>query len=66
MIIKIIAHGVNRNEAISKMKRALEELVIEGIDTNRDFLFDIIRNPNFIRGYYDTSFIERDEIKNDC
>ncbi len=45
MIIKIIAHGVNRNEAISKMKRALEELVVEGIDTNRDFLFDIIRNP---------------------
>ena len=59
MIAKIIVHGVNRNETISKMKRALEELVIDGIDTNRDFLFDIIRNPDFIRGNYDTSFIEK-------
>ena len=63
MIAKIIVHGTNRNEAISKMKRALEELVIDGVDTNRDFLFDIIRNPNFIRGKYDTSFIEEEIIK---
>lgn len=60
MIAKIITHGVNRNDAISKMKRALEELVIDGIDTNRDFLFEIIRNPNFIRGTFDTSFIEKE------
>ena len=59
MIAKIIVHGTNRNEAVAKMKRALEELVIEGIDTNRDFLFDIIRNPDFIRGTFDTSFIEK-------
>ena len=58
MIAKIIAYGINRNEAIAKMKRALEELVIDGVDTNRDFLFDIITNPNFIRGNFDTSFIE--------
>lgn len=57
MIVKIITYGINRNEAIAKMKRALEELVIEGIDTNRDFLFEIIRNPDFIRGNFDTSFI---------
>ncbi len=57
MIIKIIALGTNRNEAISKMKRALEELVVEGIETNRDFLFEIIKNPDFIRGDFDTSFI---------
>ena len=60
MIAKIIVHGVTRNEAISKMKRALEELVIDGVDTNRDFLFEIIRNPNFIRGNFDTSFIEKE------
>lgn len=60
MIAKIIVHGSTRNEAISKMKRALEELVIEGVDTNRDFLFEIIRNPNFIRGNFDTSFIEKE------
>lgn len=59
MIAKIIAYGNTRNEAIAKMKRALEELVIEGVETNRDFLFDIIRNPDFLRGNFDTSFIEK-------
>lgn len=59
MIAKIITFGTNRNEAISKMKRALEELVIEGINTNQDFLLEIIRNPDFIRGKFDTSFIEK-------
>lgn len=62
MIAKIIVYGITRNEAIAKMKRSLEELVIDGVDTNRDFLFDIIRNPNFIRGNFDTSFVEK-EIK---
>ena len=63
MLAKIISYGTNRNEAISKMKRALEELVIDGIDTNRNFLFDIIKNPNFIRGNYDTSFISKEILK---
>ncbi len=58
MIAKIIVHGTSRNEAIAKMKRSLEELVIDGVNTNRDFLFEIIRNPDFIRGNYDTSFID--------
>ena len=58
MLAKIIVYGVSRNEAIAKMKRALEELVIDGVDTNRDFLFDIITNHDFIRGRFDTSFIE--------
>ena len=57
MIAKVIVHGANRNEAIAKMKRALEELVVDGIETNIDFLFDIIKTPNFIRGNFDTSFI---------
>lgn len=65
MIAKIIAHGTSRNEAISKMKRALEELVIDGVETNRDFLFEIITNPNFIRGNFDTSFIEKEILKKD-
>ena len=59
MIAKIIVYGTTRNEAIAKMKRALEELVIEGVETNRDFLFKIIKNPDFIRGNFDTSFIEK-------
>lgn len=60
MIAKIITHGSSRGEAIAKMKRALEELVIEGIDTNADFLLKIITNHNFIRGNYDTSFVENE------
>jgi len=63
MIAKIITYGDTRNEAISKMKRALEETVIEGIDTNLDFLFQIIKNPNFLRGKFDTSFIEKEILK---
>ncbi len=63
MLAKIISHGTTRNEAISKMKRALEETVIEGVDTNIDFLFNIITNHNFIRGEYDTSFIENEILK---
>ena len=51
------------NEAISKMRRALEEVVIEGVDTNVDFLIKIIRNTNFIRGNFDTSFIEKEILK---
>lgn len=63
MLMKIISHGNTRGEAIAKMKRALEELVIEGIDTNVDFLLSIITNPDFIRGNYDTSFIEKEILK---
>ena len=64
MIAKIITHGENRNEAISKMRRALEETVIEGVDTNIDFLLTIMKNPNFIRGKFDTSFIDKEILKN--
>lgn len=63
MIAKIIAYGNSRNEAIAKMKRALEEVVIEGIETNRDFLYEIITDLDFIRGDFDTSFIEKKCIK---
>ena len=66
MIAKIITFGVSRNEAISKMKRVLEELVVEGIQTNQDFLLEIIKNPNFIRGNFDTSFIEKELLKGEA
>lgn len=62
MIAKIITFGANRNEALSRMKRALEETVIDGIDTNVDFLLSIITKPDFIRGNFDTSFIENINI----
>lgn len=58
MIAKIIVHGVDRAEAIAKMRRALEECIIEPITTNIDFQYEIINNEAFIQGNFDTSFIE--------
>ena len=57
MIAKIIVYAENREEAIAKMKRALEECVIDGIETNIDFLLKIINCNEFKEGNYDTSFI---------
>lgn len=65
MIAKIIVLGATRNEAIAKLKRALEELVIEGVTTNQDFVYEIIKNNDFIRGNFDTSFIEKNYMKKD-
>ncbi len=58
MIAKLIVHGKDRAEAIAKMRSALGELVIQGIDTNVDFQFDIVSNPDFCQGNFDTAFIE--------
>jgi len=60
MIAKIIVHSDTRKEAIAKMKRALEECVIDGIDTNIDFLYKILENEKFIKGKFDTSFISKE------
>ena len=60
MIAKLIAYGKDREEAISKMLRALEEFVIEGIDNNIDFQIDILNNEKFRLGDYDTSFISKE------
>lgn len=48
LIAKIVVHGENRNEAIAKMKRALDECVIEGVTTNLDYLYNILENKDFI------------------
>lgn len=61
MVAKLIVHGKNREEAINKMRRALEEFIVEGIDTNIDFQFRILSNENFVKGYYDTGFIQNNE-----
>lgn len=60
MIAKVIVHGKDRNESIAKMKSALREFVIEGIDTNIEFLDEILNNENFIKNNYDTSFIKKE------
>ncbi len=58
MIGKVIVHAETRLEAIRRMRRALEELIIEGIETNTDFMHLILYHPDYIKGNYDTSFWE--------
>ncbi len=60
MIAKLIAHGKSRDEAIKKMLRALDEFVIEGINTNIEFQISILKNQAFRLGTYDTSFISKE------
>lgn len=58
MLAKVIVHGKDRNESIAKMKSALSEFVIDGIETNIDFLLSILENEDFKNNNYDTSFIK--------
>lgn len=58
MVAKIIVHASGRLEAIRKMRCALEELMIEGIITNERFDYIMLYHPEFIRGNYNTSFLE--------
>ncbi len=58
MIGKMIVHGNTRDEAIHKMQAALEELVVKGIHTNQSFLYLMMHHPDYIKGDFNTSFIE--------
>ena len=57
MILKLIVRDKDRESAIAKMRSALGELVIEGINTNLDFQYDILSDPDFQSGNVDTNFI---------
>lgn len=58
MLMKLIVHGKDREEAIAKIRSALGELIIEGIDTNLDFQYEILSNPVYQDGHeIDTDFI---------
>lgn len=59
MIGKLIVWGRNRNEAIMRMNRALNEMIITGIKTNIDFQSEILNNEKFLKNEIDTSFIEK-------
>ena len=60
MIAKIIVHARTRNEAILKMKRALDECIIEGIETNIEFLKSILLNEKFKSGEFTTAIIKEE------
>ncbi len=59
MIAKVIVHAGSRLEAIRRMRRVLSELVIDGIDTNQELQYLILHNSEFVKGNFDTSFIEK-------
>lgn len=58
MIAKVVTYGGSREEAIAKMNRALYEFIINGVDTNIEFQSRILNHPEYLRGEFDTSFIE--------
>ncbi len=59
MLAKIIVHAPDRPQAIRRMVRALDELVVEGIHTTTDFLKVILESESFKRGNYSTHFVEK-------
>jgi acetyl-CoA carboxylase biotin carboxylase subunit len=59
LVAKLIAHGKDRQEAIQRMKRALDLFVIEGIHTSIPLHKRIMNEPDFIAGKFDTNFIKR-------
>ncbi len=63
MIAKIIVKGKTRLEVIRRLRRSLEETVIEGIPTDLDFMYMLTYHPEFIKGTYHTGFYEKQHAK---
>jgi acetyl-CoA carboxylase biotin carboxylase subunit len=62
LLMKIIALGKDRKEAISRLKRAIEETIIEGVKTNISFFKVLLEDDDFLAGNFDTEFIERERL----
>ena len=62
LLVKLIGFGKDRKEAISRLKRALEEIVIEGVKTNISFFKVLLEDKRFLEGDFWTDFIERSGI----
>jgi acetyl-CoA carboxylase biotin carboxylase subunit len=59
LLAKLIVHGENRHVALARLRRALGEVVVEGIKTNVELHKRVIDHPDFIAGHFDTHFLER-------
>lgn len=59
MIAKVVTHGRDRQEAIARMRRALDEFVIEGIKTTIPLHRRILNDPDFQKGHVSTTFLDR-------
>ena len=58
LLAKVITHGETREEAINRMQRVLEEVIIEGVPTTIPLHQKIMKDPNFRKGWVDTTYIE--------
>ena len=63
MIAKLIVHAPTREEAIRKMRWALAEFLVEGVDTNIDFQLNLLRDREFLSAKYDNGFLSRRDLK---
>lgn len=63
LIAKLIVWGKDRNHAIARGKRALDEFIIEGIKTTIPFHLQVLEDPRFVSGNFDTGFLEKFEYK---
>ena len=59
MLAKLIVHADTREEAISKMRSALGEVIIDGIETNLNYQYEILGHPDYCSGEIDIEFIEK-------
>jgi acetyl-CoA carboxylase biotin carboxylase subunit len=59
LLAKLITHGKTRDEALIRMQRALDEFIIEGVDTTIGFYRQLLRTPEFRSGQYDTTFVDQ-------
>lgn len=59
MVGKLIVHGANREEAIERMKGALDEVVVHGITLNTDFQYDLLDTAAFREGNFTTESVEK-------
>lgn len=59
MIGKLIVHDTDRNKAIAKMKVALDQLIIQGIKTTKDFHIGMMNNEDFVNNLYDTNYLAK-------
>ena len=57
MLAKLIVHADSRKAAIAKMQSALGEVIIDGIDTNIDYQYEILKNEDYQSGNFDTGFL---------
>ncbi len=58
LLAKLVARGDTRPEAVARLARALDDLAVQGLVTNRDFLRTLLRHPAFVAGRLHTGFIE--------